>query len=59
MSERGGRKFFFWLHAILTVLSLLGLIGGVIPIGFDDVVGLLPFLISMLLFGATAMHLRP
>ena len=69
MPERVGRKFFFWLHAILATLFLLGAVAFAIEAGSGGyALGLLvvaamadglPFVILALVFGATAMHLRP
>jgi hypothetical protein len=69
MPERGGRKFFFWLHAILAALFLIGAVAFAIEAASGGyALGLLvvsamadglPFIILAMVFGATAMHLRP
>lgn len=69
MLERGGRKFFFWLHVILAALFLIGAVAlaieaesGGYALGLLVVSAMadgLPFVVLAIVFGATAMHLRP
>jgi hypothetical protein len=69
MPERRGRKLLFGFHAMLAVLMLI--VGGVLAIetasggwGLALAVALamgnwVAFVLLAILFGATAMHLRP
>jgi hypothetical protein len=61
MPERRGRKLFFWLHATLAVLNALCGITMTVLTG-SDMFAIMPFVIFVgltVVFGATAMHLRP
>jgi hypothetical protein len=58
MPERRGRKLLFWLHAILTVPLLLGIVAQATHWSTTPGVLLFTSVMMTTLFAATAWHLR-